>query len=246
MTLPQRRSSPSTRRSPRNERGRPAPAGSLPSRVTGRPAAPVGSESPLLSRAEAAVRVECNRTASMLDSDSQVRAFAPGAPCLVSPASHATTANSIVKVPLSDYRVNAIYLTPAIFFCHSTPAAPKRKRQGQKGERKDGPPTRSIPLPQTLSPPAFARQPSRAVGPPDHGLGAHEGTGARARVISLRERNCTPRKDSARTAHCRGPAATGRPRRDGSGTSRAAGPSWSARRRCRRSAAWAWSPAASC
>lgn len=108
---------------------------------------------------------------------------------------------------------------------------PKRSRQEEKGERKNGPPTRCIPFASNpftscLYTGAFLLGPWAA--------------------ISLRGSSCIPHRDSARTARCRGPAATGRPRPNGSGTCRGAASFSPARRRSRRPAASGSSPAANC
>lgn len=108
---------------------------------------------------------------------------------------------------------------------------PKGSRQEEKGERKKRAsslylPFASNPFTSCLCTCAFLRGPGAA--------------------ISLRGSSCIPRRDSTRTARCRGPVATGRPRPTGSGTCRGAVSFSPARRRSRRPAASGSSPAASC
>lgn len=66
------------------------------------------------------------------------------------------------------------------------------------------------------------------------------------RTTLLRGPSCSRRTDSFPNARCTDPAATGRPRPGGSDTARREVGLWPARRRCRRPAAWVWSPVASC
>jgi hypothetical protein len=70
--------------------------------------------------------------------------------------------------------------------------------------------------------------------------------GIRRAATSPRAPSCSRRTDSSRNARCRDPAATGRPQPGGSDTCRWAVSPSPARRRCRRPAAWACRPAASC
>ena len=118
--------------------------------------------SPLLSKAAATIRVDLTHTASMLDLGSPRRPRALGPPCLVRPASLATMANQIVKIQLWDYRVNKNYSWDRFFFVGLFiplgDATQEGKRKGRK--EKNGPPTWMFPVPLTLLPLAFARQPS--------------------------------------------------------------------------------------
>ncbi len=130
------------------DRCRPAQNWSAPPPVrTGR-ALQIAGTPPVLSKAAATVRVDFTRTASLLDSGSQTQSIASEGPCLVRPASHATTAKLIVNIQLSDYRVNNHYYIIALEplrFSHWLEIAMKKAR-GKGRKEENGPPTLDLPF----------------------------------------------------------------------------------------------------
>jgi hypothetical protein len=95
----------------------------------------VTGDSTLLSKAEATVRVDPPRVASMLD-------------FLVCPriAYNNGKRNSIGTIQLSDYPVKENYRGPVFFCSLLLSSSSKRKKQEEKGERKNRPPNPCIPV----------------------------------------------------------------------------------------------------
>ncbi len=201
---------------------------SRPPVVRIRPTVSAAGKSPLMSNAAATVRVDLTCTASMLDSASQTRQVAFECPCLVCPASHTTMAT---QTSLYDYRTIPSTIITNFFVPGFSPPITSAK----KGKRKRAKGKMGLQPVHTLYLQPFYRL-----------LLTETRRFRRACSISLQESSCIPRTDSARTAHCRGLAATGRPRPADTGTCRAAASPWPARRRSHRPASWESSPVASC